>query len=95
VQQRAVASYIERHLAEQISLTTLAGLVRLSPHFGAPPHRYHNSRRIEQAKTLLAERSSSVTEVGLTMGFQETSSFTAVFHKTTGLTPTAYRRSLI
>jgi AraC family transcriptional regulator len=103
-QQRTVVSYIEAHLAEPISLSTLAGLVRLSPHyfcrafkqsFGMPPHRYHNSRRIEQAKALLAKPSSSVTEIGLTMGFQETSSFTAVFHKTTGLTPTAYRRSLI
>jgi AraC family transcriptional regulator len=103
-QQRTVTSYIEEHLAEHISLSTLAGLARLSPHyfcrafkrsFGMPPHRYHNSRRIEQAKALLAKPSSSVTEIGLTMGFQETSSFTAVFHKTTGLTPTAYRRSLI
>jgi len=103
-QQRIVISYIEEHVAEPILLATLAGLVRLSPHyfcrafkqsFGMPPHRYHNSRRIEQAKALLAKPSSSVTEIGLTMGFQETSSFTAVFHKTTGLTPTAYRRSLL
>ena len=103
-QRRVVVDYIEEHLAEHIPLAALARLARLSPHyfcrafkqsFGTPPHRYHTSRRIEQAKTLLAERSSSVTEVGLTMGFQETSSFTAVFHKTTGLTPTAYRRSLI
>jgi AraC family transcriptional regulator len=35
-----------------------------------------------------------VTEVGLAVGFSETSSFTAAFRKTTGLTPTAYRRGL-
>jgi AraC family transcriptional regulator len=57
--------------------------------------RYHTGLRIEQAKTLLAKRSSSVTEVGLTMGFQETSSFTVAFHKTAGLTPTADRWSLL
>jgi hypothetical protein len=43
------ADYIEGHLAEHISLATLAQLVRLSPHyfcrafkqsFGLPPHRY-------------------------------------------------------
>jgi AraC family transcriptional regulator len=103
-QRRAAASYIEEHLAEQIPLSTLAGLVRLSPHyfcrafkqsFGMPPHRYHTRVRIEQAKALLARPSSSVTEIGLSMGFQETSSFTAAFHKTTGLTPTAYRRGLL
>jgi AraC-like DNA-binding protein len=102
-QQRTVTTYIEEHLAEQISLATLAQLVRLSPYyfcrafkqsFGMPPHRYHSSRRIEYAKTLLAKPASSVTDIGLTVGFSETSSFTAAFHKTTGLTPTAYRRSL-
>jgi len=103
-QRRAVVEYIEEHLGEPIALATLAALARLSPHyfcrafkqsFGVPPHRFHTSRRMEQAKTLLAKPSSSVTEVGLTMGFQETSSFTVAFHKTTGLTPTAYRRSML
>jgi AraC family transcriptional regulator len=102
-QQRIAVSYIEEHLAEPISLPNLAGLVRLSPYYfcrafkkslGLPPHRYHTSRRIEHAKTLLAEPSSSVTDISLTVGFSETSSFTAAFRKGTGLTPTAYRRSL-
>jgi AraC family transcriptional regulator len=102
-QQRTVTSYIEEHLAEQISLATLARLVGLSPYhfcrafrqsFGTPPHRYHGSRRIERARTLLLESASSVTEIGLALGFHETSSFTAAFRKATGQTPTAYRRSL-
>jgi len=59
-----------------------------------PPHRYHNRRRIEHAKTLLAQSAPSVTDIGLTVGYSETSSFTAAFHKTTGITPTAYRRTL-
>ena len=78
-----------------------AQLVRLSPYyfcrafkqsFGLPPHRYHNRRRIELAKTLLAKLTPSVTEIGLAVGFSETSSFTAAFRKATGLTPTGYRR---
>jgi AraC family transcriptional regulator len=102
-QQRTVAAHIDEHLSEQIPLTVLAQLVRLSPYyfcrafkqsFGVPPHRYHNHQRIEFAKTLLAKPNSSVTEVGLAVGFSETSSFTAAFRKTTGLTPTAYRRGL-
>jgi AraC family transcriptional regulator len=102
-QQRIAVSYIEEHLAEPISLPVLAGLVRLSPYYfcrafkkslGLPPHRYHTSRRIQHAKTLLAELTSSVTDIALTVGFSETSSFTASFRKGTGLTPTAYRRSL-
>jgi AraC family transcriptional regulator len=102
-QQRAVARYIEEHLEEQISLDTLAELVRLSRYhfcrsfkqsFGVPPHRFHTRRRIEHAKSLLAKRSVSVTDVGMTIGFSETSSFTAAFRKATGLTPTGYQRSV-
>jgi len=102
-QQRIVTSYIEDHLAEQVSLATLAQLARLSPYhfcrvfkqsFGLPPHRYHAVRRIERAKILLATRTLSVTEIGFTVGFSESSSFTAAFRGMTGLTPTAYRRSV-
>jgi AraC-like DNA-binding protein len=55
-----------------------------------PPHRFHNGRRIERAKTLLAKPAQSVTEIGFTVGFSEASSFTAAFRKETGLTPSPY-----
>ena len=102
-QQRIVTSYIEEHLAEPVPLAKLAELAGLSTYhfcrafkqsFGLPPHRYHTSQRIEHAKTLLAKPAFSVTDIGLTVGFSETSSFTAAFRKATGLTPTAYHRSL-
>jgi AraC family transcriptional regulator len=35
-----------------------------------------------------------VTEVGLTLGFSETSAFSAAFRKTTGQTPSSYCRAL-
>ena len=102
-QQRVVTSYIDEHLAEPVPLVKLAELAGLSTYhfcrafkqsFGVPPHRYHTSQRIDRAKTLLAKPSFSVTNIGLTVGFSETSSFTAAFRKATGLTPTAYHRSL-
>lgn len=102
-QQKKVAQYIGEHLANEISLLSLAQLVQLSPFhfsrafkqsFGMPPHRYLTWQRIERAKALLGERKLSVTEIGLDVGFSETSSFTAAFRKLTGETPTAYRRSL-
>jgi AraC family transcriptional regulator len=102
-QQRVVTEYIEENLAEQIPLATLAVLVRLSTHyfcrafkqsFGVPPHHYHSSRRIEHAKMLLAKPTCSVTEIGMSLGFSTTSSFTAAFRKATGQTPTEYRRNL-
>jgi AraC family transcriptional regulator len=101
-QQRIVTSYIEEHLTETISLATLAGLVRLSPYYfcrafkqsiGEPPHRYHINQRIERAKRMLLERAQSVTQIGLALGFGETSSFSAAFRKATGTTPTGYQRN--
>jgi AraC family transcriptional regulator len=102
-QQKKLMQYIEEHLADEVSLLSLAQLAQLSPYhfsrafkqsFGMPPHQYLTSRRIERAKTLLAERKLSVTEIGFDVGFSETSSFTAAFRKHTGETPTDYRRSL-
>src|SRR5260370_518608 len=82
-QQRVITTYIEEHLAEQTSLSTLAGMARLRPvhvfrslrqSLAAPPHRYHPSRRIKRAKTLLVESASSLTEIGLAGGVPRTNS---------------------
>jgi AraC family transcriptional regulator len=103
-QRKRVTEYIEEHVAEELSLATLAGLARLSPfHFarafkhtlGTPPHRYHTERRIERAKSLLAADELTVTEIALAVGFGETSSFTAAFRRLTGSTPSGYRRALL
>ena len=103
-QQRVVVDHIETHLSENLQLSALADLVRLSSqHFcrafkqsvGHPPLRYHGLRRIERAKQLLAQSSTTVTEIGLALGYSETSSFTTAFRRATGLTPSAYRRGLV
>ncbi|MBV8487801.1 MAG: helix-turn-helix transcriptional regulator [Planctomycetaceae bacterium] len=102
-QRRIVVRYIEENLAEKISVTKLAELVRLSPyHFarafkktlGIPPRRYHMRRRIDRAKMLLASPSLSVTEIADQLGFADTSSFSVAFHNRVGRSPRAYRRSL-
>jgi AraC family transcriptional regulator len=102
-QQRRVLEFMESHLAEEVPLSTLSSLVRLSPYhfvrsfkqsFGRPPHRYWTERRIDHAKTLLADPQVSITQVALDIGFATPSSFTAAFHRVTGHTPTDYRRAL-
>jgi len=100
-QQKRVVEFIQEHLAEEISLNALAELVDLSLYhfarafkqsFGAPPHHYHMARRMDRARSLLQRSALSVTEIGMQIGFRETSSFTRAFRKFTGLTPTEYRR---
>ena len=100
-QQKRVIEFVEEHLAEEVSLVALAELVGLSLYhfaraftrsFGVPPHRYHMARRMDRAKSLLQMPALSVTQIGIQIGFRETSSFTRAFRKFTGLAPTEYRR---
>jgi AraC family transcriptional regulator len=100
-QRKRLVEFIEEHLAEEISLATLAELVNLSlfhfarafrQSFGVPPHRYHSARRMDRARSLLQRPALSVTQIGAQTGFRETSSFTRAFRRFTGLTPTEYRR---
>jgi AraC family transcriptional regulator len=100
-QRKRLAEFIDEHLAEDVSLTTLAGLVDLSLYhfarafkqsFGVPPHRYHMDRRMDRARSLLRGSTFSVTQIGSQIGFRETSSFTRAYRKFTGVTPSKYRR---
>src|SRR5262249_9965520 len=102
--RRIVSEYLEEHLTEPVPLAKLVELTQLShchfsrafkQSFGMPPHRFHMSRRIERAKTLLAEPVMSVSDVALELGFNEPSSFTVVFRRYTGRTPSEYRRGLV
>jgi AraC family transcriptional regulator len=101
-QRRKALAYIEGHLAETISLAALAQLVGLSASyfcrafsqsFGMPPQRYQLSRRIERARTLLANPFASVTDVSLSVGYNDASAFCTAFRRLTGVTPSAFRRT--
>jgi AraC family transcriptional regulator len=103
-QQKRVSEYIRDHLDEEISLRELARVAELSPFhfarafkhsFGEPPHRYHMVRRMERAKELLKSSAwTTVTEVGLMLGFSDTSAFTTSFRRVVGTTPSDYRRNI-
>jgi AraC family transcriptional regulator len=102
-QVRRACDFIDDHLAEPVSLAELAHLTGLSPtHFcgafkrsvGVPPHQYQVRRRIERAKALLADAGRSVTAIAFECGFSLPGSFATAFRKTTGFTPSAFRRAL-
>lgn len=97
---RRVTDYIEENLTKDLTLAEIADVARMSPHYfsrafrkstGIPPHRYVIDRRIEKAKTLLADNELPLVQVGLSVGFQNQSHFTTLFHKRTGVTPKVYR----
>lgn len=100
-QVRRIQNFIDAHLADDLTVSKLALLVGLSPHyfscvfkntFGVTPHRYVLRQRIRKSRNLLANRRISILEVAMTLGFASQSHFTDVFRKATGTTPGRYRQ---
>jgi AraC-like DNA-binding protein len=59
--------------------------------FGAPPHRYLLSRRIERAKALLRDTNLPIIEIAFETGWDSLGTFGRVFRDVTGESPTELR----
>jgi AraC-like DNA-binding protein len=59
--------------------------------YGRTPHQYLTHVRIERAKKLL-EQGVSVTEACFAVGFDSLASFTSLFKRRVGVTPSEYQR---
>lgn len=59
--------------------------------FGATPHAYLVDVRLDRAKTLLAQ-DQSVTDVCMDVGFSSLGSFSALFARRFGATPSSWRK---
>lgn len=59
--------------------------------FYATPHEYLTRKRIERAKELLSEDRITVTEICFEVGFESLGSFSTLFHKVVGWSPSIYR----
>lgn len=97
-----VLTYIHDHLAQELSLTTLAGVAQMSlTHFahlfkhalGLPPHQYVVRCRMQHAMRLLVETTLPLCEIGARVGYADQSHFTALFRKHVSLPPLAYRHA--
>jgi len=52
------------------------------------------TRKLIEAKSLLASGNKTIAEIGYELGYQEKSYFTAVFKKKAGMTPTEFRKDI-
>jgi transcriptional regulator GlxA family with amidase domain len=59
--------------------------------FGAPPHRYLLTRRIERATAMLRETELSITEIAFETGWKSLGTFGRTFRDVTGQSPGAVR----
>jgi AraC-like DNA-binding protein len=62
--------------------------------FGTTPHQFRQSSRLELARHLLATGHRSVTEVCMEVGFSSLGSFSVLFTRRMGETPSAYQRRM-
>lgn len=90
--------FIDSNYMEQIDLDNIAEEASFSKfHFirlfksiyGKTPHQYLTHRRIEKAKDLLKE-GLPVTDVCFSVGFESIGSFSSLFRKQVGMSPSAY-----
>lgn len=98
---RRARDLIDLRYAERLDLAALAREAGYSKfHFarafaaayGETPRAYLTRRRLERAKTLLRMANLSVTEICFLVGFESLGSFSSLFRRVVGATPTAYRR---
>ncbi|MFL6301391.1 MAG: helix-turn-helix domain-containing protein [Terriglobales bacterium] len=102
-QLRKVEDYVHEHLADDITLESLAELAELSPfHFsrvfkqttGMSPLQFVTRERITRAQQLIRETKRSLIEIGLEVGYKNPSHFAQVFRRVVGVTPTEFRSAL-
>jgi AraC family transcriptional regulator len=96
-----VTDHIYNNYDADISLDDLSKISMLSKFhflrafkaaFGMPPHKFLNQVRIEKAKDLLMNSKLDMMRVGNSIGIKDSSSFSRLFKKETGIYPTEGRR---
>lgn len=100
--QQAIA-YINEHLAEELSITAIAGELEMSQYYfsrlfkqsvGLSPYQYVTRQRIERAQNLLRATSLSILAIATQVGFSNQNQLTIQFRKLVGTTPSEYRKQL-
>jgi len=97
-----VASYVQGHVGNPISLADMAAAAGMSAmHFagqfraatGLRPHHYLLQCRIQQAKVLLMDTTRSLIDIAISVGFRTQAHFTTVFKNLEHATPMQWRRN--
>ncbi len=99
-QMAIIDEYISSNLEADITVATLAALLnlgqlqfsrRLKAGTGMSPYQYVTNRRISRSCELLDANRQSIADIGLEVGFDGQSHFSARFKQIVGMTPREYR----
>jgi len=95
-----VQTFVDEHLAADLTVVELAEAAELSPStlarrfkdaMGTTPWRYVLQRRIDKAKRLLVTTDRSLAAIAFDTGFYDQPHFTRAFKRLEGQPPGAYR----
>ncbi len=96
-------SIIEERLDEDLRVTELANIVGVSEQTltrffkketGYTPFMYLTRRRIERAKTML-KQDHAITDIALSVGYNNPAKFSAAFRRWVGMAPSSWRNRVI
>src|SRR5262245_22698573 len=79
-------------LAREVQISPFHFIRQFEAAFAVTPHQYRIQARLDRARHLLAAGPLSVTDVCMEVGFSSLGSFSTLFTRRFGETPSAYRR---
>ncbi|GAB4562803.1 MAG: hypothetical protein Tsb0020_11440 [Haliangiales bacterium] len=101
---RRARDFIDQHHHQAIDLDAIADAACFSRYhflrefrraFAITPHQYMTRKRIEHARELLVTSELPVTEVCFEVGFHSLGSFSRLFQRHVGRSPSRYRRTIV
>ena len=96
-----IQQYIEQHLAEEISRSTLAESFGFNPEYlstmfkketGDTLSEYIQKKRLSVARKLLLQTNLPISLISQSCGYETLSYFSTVFRQKTGMSPREYRK---
>ena len=100
----AVQNYLENHFTKRLTLKHVAHehnmtertlIRRFKQACAITPIQYLQGLRLEQARKILETSMSPLESIINSVGYEDLSSFTRLFKKNTGLSPSQYRAKFI
>lgn len=95
-----IKNYMDAHYSQNITLDNLASMSYMNKYhlahtfkkqIGLSPINYVIKKRVDESKNLLETTSYSIRDISSIVGFANSSYFSQIFKKTTGISPKEYR----